>query len=314
MKYPGVPLPVQFFSSRTAGPKPSYSLCLVVDTSLSMHEHLGHCAVEVLLVMLSALAQINLGDSTSIITFGSSVNIIKSEEQSLEDPAVIHTLLSSLRFDDQMASMDGDALRVALDLLSGSAKRTAKKVFVLTDGYGTSGLRLQAELQRAEDLGVDVVAIAVGFDDTNVGHCYPRWVKAALPEALPDALRELYLQDSFSAAAVNALTAADVASSTWGKWMPMLQGAEGDLQKILDDNQVVFLERLQVCHLYCSLHACGISCCCFRCTRALEEGEGRQDRCRTLWKSLHSGQGNGAPECSQPHSGERRFCHCWKHT
>lgn len=107
----------------------------------------------------------------------------------------IFTLLSNLTFNKNYSSQDAAGLETALDLLSKSSSRGPKKVFVFTDGYGTSGLNLTRALQRAEAESIDVVGVGVGFDRTFVACCYQKFVIAALPHALPDALRMLYEQE-----------------------------------------------------------------------------------------------------------------------
>jgi len=69
-------------------------------------------------------------------------------------------------------------------------------VFVLTDGYGTTGLQLTRQLVRAEDMGVEVVAMAVGYDRTFVQNVYKSFMCAAHPSYLSNALRDLFEQDS----------------------------------------------------------------------------------------------------------------------
>jgi hypothetical protein len=67
---------------------------------------------------------------------------------------------------------------------------------VFTDGYGTTGRRLTAALQKADDEGVEVVGVSIGVDESFVVRSYKIWCRIALPAALPDALRALYSQSS----------------------------------------------------------------------------------------------------------------------
>jgi len=48
------------------------------------------------------------------------------------------------------------------------------------------------QLKKAESTGVDVIGISVGVDESNVDQVFGKWCKAALPPAVPDALRELF--------------------------------------------------------------------------------------------------------------------------
>lgn len=85
-------------------------------------------------------------------------------------------------------------------MLLASNVRGRKTCFVFTDGYSSAGLDLTRALYRAEEEGVGVVAVAVGLDKAQVKHSYRQWVAAALPSALPQALRALFEQDSDSPA------------------------------------------------------------------------------------------------------------------
>jgi len=128
----------KIFSSKTAGGRKQYTITILVDVSLSMNGLLAH-SVEALVTIISALIRLNL-ESFSILLFGERVRIIKSHEMPW-DSAAIFTLLSSLSFDAEFASMDADAVECAVALLDRSSQAGPKKVFVLTDGYGSCGLR-----------------------------------------------------------------------------------------------------------------------------------------------------------------------------
>lgn len=158
-------------------------------TTVQSLSQCGAVCTQALLIFISAL--VHVGVSTfSVIVFGEAVRIIKTEAEDW-GPVAIATLLSQLRFED-FDSRDADAVECALDLLQSSASRGAKKVFVFTDGYGTSGLSLPRALQRAEEQDVQVVGVGVGFDRLCVNSSYQHWCTAALSSALPDAIRTLY--------------------------------------------------------------------------------------------------------------------------
>ena len=129
----------KIFSSKTAGGRKQYTVSLLVDISLSMNGLLAQSAVEALVTIIAALTRLNL-ESFSILLFGERVRIMKSHEMSW-DTAAIFMLLSTLSFDAEYASMDADAVECALALMDRSSQAGPKKVFVLTDGYGSCGLR-----------------------------------------------------------------------------------------------------------------------------------------------------------------------------
>ena len=74
-------------------------------------------------------------------------------------------------------------------LCGNGSSRKPCKVFVLTDGYSTCGMRLTESLARAEEQNVQLVGLAVGMDKTFTESCYKTWLKVALPTALPEAVR-----------------------------------------------------------------------------------------------------------------------------
>jgi hypothetical protein len=102
---------------------------------------------------------------------------------------VIYSLLSNLRFDDHFGTFDADAIEIALDLASISQVRGPKKVFVLTDGYGTRSSLMNAALHRAQNDGVDVIGLSVGFGKSFVSQVYQHYIIAAIPSGLPDAFQ-----------------------------------------------------------------------------------------------------------------------------
>ncbi len=170
------------FAQRRTGSKREYGVAVVLDTSLSMHGQLAHCAMDALVTLVGALTQ-HLGhDSFALPTFGQDVRLIKAPDDPW-DGATALALLSQLRFDVEACSQDAAAVDAAVELLLGAAgagRRAPKKVFVLTDGYGSTGKRLAAALGRAEAAGVDVVGVAVGLDRTHVPKCYGRWVQVEM--------------------------------------------------------------------------------------------------------------------------------------
>lgn len=130
----------KYFSSKTAGGRKEYSVCLAIDTSLSMHGQLAQATVEAAVTIISALLQLDL-DSFSILLFGETVRLVKTPEAPWNG-AAIYTFLSQLEFEAEFATLDADAVQCALALLNASNVRGPKKVFVLTDGYGSCGARL----------------------------------------------------------------------------------------------------------------------------------------------------------------------------
>lgn len=228
----------KIFAVKSAGGQRNYSVAILVDRSLSMMGHLLKCAVQTLMLLRHALAAAGV-DALSVLSFGHDVRLLKTEEMEWGAAAMLSILAELARPEHELAPGTQDALAVeyALDLVQESdAKR--KLVFVLTDGYSTSGLQLQLALARAQELDVDVVALGVGLDRVAVGGSYAKWATATLPAALHDALRALYEQDAEEPAA-----AAEWDDKELEKWAAVPRGGGGeevDVAALLANPQVYF--------------------------------------------------------------------------
>ena len=181
-------------SSKTAGGKRQYSIMFVIDTSMSMIGHLEHCAIESLLLLTSSLVQCGI-DNFGIILFDHRVRILKKFDQPW-DEFTIYMLLQNFIISTIVGTNDAMALEYALDMLSQEPAVNNKKVFVLTDGYTTCGLKLTEALVRADSENVEVIGIQIGFERPCIHRFYRDWIIAAIPAALCDAFRYKYRKDN----------------------------------------------------------------------------------------------------------------------
>jgi hypothetical protein len=184
----------KIFSAKLAGGKREHVMCLVLDVSTSMFGALSIGMINTIVVFVGALRKLNL-ENFGIIVFGRYVRLIKTNEQAW-DAACISTLMQELRFDREDDTKDADAIEAAIDLLGQCSIRGEKKIFILTDGYSNCGSRLSMVQQRAEDNGIDLIAMAVGIDQTNLKSVYKRYLQCATPYGLPKAIRSLFEQDT----------------------------------------------------------------------------------------------------------------------
>ncbi|CAF3142796.1 unnamed protein product [Rotaria sp. Silwood2] len=180
----------KIFSAKLAGGKREHAVCLVIDVSTSMFGTLSSGIMDGIIVLIGALKKLNL-DNCGIIIFGREVRLIKTNEQSW-DTGCISTLINELRFDQDDDTRDADAIEVAIDLLNQCSVRGEKKIFILTDGYTNCASHVTMVQQRAEDNGIDLVAIAIGIDQTNLKSVYKRYIQCATPYGLPKAIRSLF--------------------------------------------------------------------------------------------------------------------------
>uniref|UniRef100_A0A383V1P5 VWFA domain-containing protein n=1 Tax=Tetradesmus obliquus TaxID=3088 RepID=A0A383V1P5_TETOB len=210
----------KIFARKTAGGKRTYQVALLLDVSQSMQGHLQQCSLEVLAMLADALGKVGLDDFV-VMTFGAAPVLVKGPDTAWDQASQLALLEQvNCKPDQHLASMDAAAIQAAAALLGSSNSRAAKKIFVISDGYGTSGLALAAALQQAEQAGVEVVGLSVGFDRSHVPMCYQRWATAKLPSALPDALQALYAADDMAAASSGSAAAA--AGEDWTELMPVI--------------------------------------------------------------------------------------------
>lgn len=128
----------------------------------------------------------------SVILFGENVQVVKAEGQEW-DAACVLSFLCRLNTMKQNCTRDAEVIELAVHLLPAQGQR---KIFVMTDGYTSYGLKLAEVLLNCESDDIEVVAVSVGMDTSNVHRIYPRWVTAAVPAALPDAFRQLYEREA----------------------------------------------------------------------------------------------------------------------
>ncbi|CAM9184362.1 unnamed protein product [Ectocarpus fasciculatus] len=151
-----------------------------------MDGHLLSSALEAFVVLVQGFNEVNV--DFTVILFGENVQVVKAEGQEW-DAACVLSLLCRLDTMKQNCTRDAEAIGLAKHLLPAQGPR---KIFVMTDGFTSCGLQLAEVLLNCESEDIEVVAVSVGMDVSNVHRMYPRWVTAAVPAALPDALRQLY--------------------------------------------------------------------------------------------------------------------------
>jgi hypothetical protein len=225
----------KIFSTRTAGGRREYAVAFALDISMSMRGHLLECAIEVLAILIGAMQSMQI-DTFSILLFGDGVRIIKLEWQPWES-VTAHALLSKLSTADDAVTLDADAVACATELLKRSTVRGPKRLFVLTDGYGSTGARLSMQLKNAEEQnGIEVVALAVGSDKFNVSSTYQHWIEIKFPRVLPDVLRAFYNRDD-----APTQPNPSVKPPAWASKMKSSE-TEENMQTILDEGWRLFAE------------------------------------------------------------------------
>ena len=232
----------KIFANKKGGGKSEYSVAVLLDISASMAQGRKRpCALQTVVMLISALKQMNIEDF-SVILFGGGIYPIKLPDDVWEAPSMA-LLFSAVLHRNELSTMDADALLFAAQLLDQSSVRGPKKIFVVTDGYGSSGVRLAGVLHKIEeDLGVDVLAMGVGPEEFFVKKCYPKWITAALPQMVPDALESM--SDKMeSAARLQKTNQKDVID--WQKIASFKDGAAETIEEVLRNRESVFPDLLK---------------------------------------------------------------------
>ncbi|KAK9820719.1 hypothetical protein WJX74_002690 [Apatococcus lobatus] len=231
----------KIFSAKKAGGRREYSVALVMDVSTSMQGHLADAAIETLVCLISALVQIGI-ENFAIVSFGQQVRLLKACSMPW-DAAAIHLLLSQLKFDNECATFDANAVILTTRLLENFGAKGPRTMFVMSDGYGISGSRLAQALQLAQEENVMVMGMGIGLDKTYVPSCYQHWLTAGLPSAVPAAFRQLHGQETSS------IASPEDSHGSVPDWEQQLLRDQSS--KILTSKDIV--ENMQ--HIFSHLHA-----------------------------------------------------------
>ena len=232
----------KIFARKKAGGKFEYAVTILMDISASMrHGEKRGCAVQTVLLLIGALKQMNIEDF-SLILFGQSVYPVKLPDTTWEDVSIA-MLLSILRRSDEPSSMDADALLFAGSLMEQCCVRGPKKIFVVTDGYGSSGVRLAVTLRKLQESGIDVIAMGIGPEEFFLKKCYPKWITAALPQLVPNALESLTER-------LEGVTEIQIASQKdtidWSTVALLPRGTAETVEEILTNREAVFPDLLKL--------------------------------------------------------------------
>lgn len=183
----------KIFASKTSGGCRNYNVYFCLDMSYSMDGQMQEFSIQALLSFITALSRMGI-ETFTIIVFAETVKIVKLEAQ-IWDKFAVYTLFQSLAEKRKYATADAAALRTALNLCELSATSGPKKIFIFTDGFTSYPQSLRAVINEIEMKGIELVAIAIGYDKFFLHKYYKRYVTASLPSFVHKALRALYEMD-----------------------------------------------------------------------------------------------------------------------
>eukprot|EP01013_Petalomonas_cantuscygni_P043696 TRINITY_DN8389_c0_g1_i2.p1 TRINITY_DN8389_c0_g1~~TRINITY_DN8389_c0_g1_i2.p1 ORF type:complete len:1242 (+),score=254.24 TRINITY_DN8389_c0_g1_i2:255-3980(+) len=181
----------KIFAAKTAGPVRRHAIVLCLDVSMSTRGHVARCILEASVLLTEALEAAGI-EAVGMLAFSNTVTLLRRPDGPLDAAGKLAACLA-LNLPDDAAhpgTADGAAVEYALDLLA-DVPEPARHIFMLTDGFGDHGPDLPRALLRADAVGIEVTAIAVGLDRVAISKAYPRWVRCVVPSALPTALAAL---------------------------------------------------------------------------------------------------------------------------
>ena len=228
----------RFMLQKIAGGKREYACCIIIDVSSSLSGHPYTCNFESALVLIESLISIGI-ENFSIITFGDSINLIKSESQPW-DQYSIYELFIEIQKRNQYSttgSKDASAICFATSLLSLSNSKGPKKIFMFSDGYGSEGsFALKTCLYQAQTLNIDVIAICVGLTETGLKDFYLNFIQSATPSVFPNAMRSWasnrIQSGSMIDLVVNLMDDSNISiEDVWKRHQPIFRELQENLQK-----------------------------------------------------------------------------------
>jgi len=230
----------RFMLKRIAGGRREYRICIAIDMSHSLGGTPSRCNFEAAFSLIEALVLLGL-PNFSILTFGHEVRLIKGEDQHWDQRAM-YQFFSECLTPWGSKSQDGSAVIVATALLQRSTRRGPRQLIVFSDGYGSQGLCATAALQRAVELGIRVLGISVGLDETGLRSTYGAWIQCATPQAVPDAIRSWTADKDISGNRIdfisNVASCHGSLSDIWKEHQPIFE----DLSANLEDERSIVVD------------------------------------------------------------------------
>jgi hypothetical protein len=234
----------KIFQSLSAGEKRVYKACILIDNSASMKDQSSLFTCICAYALILAFQALDLERHLSVITFGSTVGLVKPPNVPLTD-SVLAKLLSLQDSFHEDSSLDADGLAAASALLNSHAPGVESVVLVLTDGFGTRGLYRTQAILDLNASGARVLGIQVGGSvrDPGLMSGFQDWVACTDPQLLPKAIEDWYV-DNVSA----QFAAAPARSQQMNALQDMLSSTKTELSseiaRMFDTDKMSFFANL----------------------------------------------------------------------
>lgn len=125
-----------------------------------------------------------------MFTAGKDITLVKdfSEEWNKLSKAKVY---EAIDFNDPASNL-GDAIFQASIHCTRSSSKVEKTIFVITDGYASTPKKLRMSLIHATNLGIQTIAIGVGYFTESIFEYFSNFVVANNPKDIPNALYKFY--------------------------------------------------------------------------------------------------------------------------
>ncbi|XP_066936692.1 uncharacterized protein [Clytia hemisphaerica] len=180
----------KIYENLIGSPRKDYRVTLIVDVSQSMAGMAEIGATSLLISMAAALQNVEV--LFSIMTSGSMTKLVKDFSEDWDNKTKAK-LYDALTFDQDESNLS-DSIFYGTQLINeGASPKVGKTIIVLTDGYPSAPKKLQTSLQYADSMGVQTIAIGVGYFTEGIFKYFPNFILADDPLLLPGAMQSFYL-------------------------------------------------------------------------------------------------------------------------
>eukprot|EP00698_Gefionella_okellyi_P019860 TRINITY_DN6154_c0_g4_i1.p1 TRINITY_DN6154_c0_g4~~TRINITY_DN6154_c0_g4_i1.p1 ORF type:complete len:1811 (-),score=336.50 TRINITY_DN6154_c0_g4_i1:48-5222(-) len=180
------------FLSRTGGLVRDHQIGFLIDTSRSMSGPALLGCRDALFAMIEALshAPVDLSSQLCIFTIGKALKLVKASDQFWDDSckALLLSATSSATDDETRLAEGIDAVRI---YMQGLQTRGTRRLFVLTDGYGSRG-NLAHTLMRCVQASIEVIAIGTGIECSGICSKFQNYVLVPRMFMLAEGLRKYF--------------------------------------------------------------------------------------------------------------------------
>ncbi|XP_064633661.1 uncharacterized protein LOC135491619 [Lineus longissimus] len=182
----------KIYENMIGHPRKDYQVSVILDTSASMAGMTAIGAIQGFLGLAAALHACSV--RFNLLTAGAETLIIKGFQQEWDAVAKARAY-NAITFKDRSSNISDAVLYATQLIISDSAAKAKKYIFVLTDGFDSTPGRLKTSLAYAESNDIMVTGIGIGYFTGGVFSNFPNYVVVNNPKLLPDGLRKLFMAE-----------------------------------------------------------------------------------------------------------------------